>query len=219
MSNSILLLQEKLEKFVPPQTASVLADWIVEENVKIKITRIRRSKTGDYRPPQNGHGHRITLNCDLNKYEFLVTLIHEFAHLKTTKRYSPKELKLGEVMPHGKEWKHEFKSLMNQFIYSGIFPPEVNEALIGYMQNPAASSCSDLPLQRAFRKYDSGEKIIIHLEDLSSGAVFKIRDGRTFRILKKMRKHFRCEELITKRIFSVNAIAEVEVIDQVTTTV
>jgi SprT protein len=41
----------------------------------------RSSKLGDYRPPQRGLPHRISVNHNLNQHEFLITLIHEMAHL------------------------------------------------------------------------------------------------------------------------------------------
>ena len=52
------------------------------------ITNPRSTKFGDYRPPQRGSNyHRISVNGDLNPFQFLVTLLHEIAHLIAWERH------------------------------------------------------------------------------------------------------------------------------------
>ena len=61
-----------------------------------------------------GNGdYQITINNDLNKYRFLITLIHEMAHLVTFKD-------MPRSKPHGKEWKINFQRLMLPFLHPEI---------------------------------------------------------------------------------------------------
>ena len=68
----------------------------------VKITKPRKSKLGDFRILINGRG-QISVNENLNRYAFLITITHELAHAFVWKRYKTR------VMPHGKEWKSTFK--------------------------------------------------------------------------------------------------------------
>src|SRR5690554_6336368 len=87
-----------LEKYMPAQAAELIAQWIAETSCQFKITGSRKSKFGDYRPPFGGKGHRISVNHDLNPYAFLITTVHEFAHLHTWHEHKNK------VQPHGPNW-------------------------------------------------------------------------------------------------------------------
>src|SRR5690606_9575799 len=106
----------QLSVYIPEKAAPVIARWIDVYKIRLKISRRRSTKLGDYRPPQNGHMHRISVNGDLNPYAFLVTLVHEFAHLVTWNRHGPR------VRAHGKEWKGVFRQMMQPFLDAGIFP-------------------------------------------------------------------------------------------------
>ena len=48
-----------LEQYLPPQCAPVIARWIDHFQCQFKVSRIRNTKLGDYRPPFAGEGHRI----------------------------------------------------------------------------------------------------------------------------------------------------------------
>ena len=84
-----------LERYLPPAAAPLIARWIDYFKCEFKISRNRNSKFGDYRPPHAGKGHRISVNYDLNVYAFLVTTVHEFAHLHTWNEHKHK------AKPHG----------------------------------------------------------------------------------------------------------------------
>jgi SprT protein len=209
MDSSFDILRGKLSHFVPEAAAPLLADWIIRENVKIRVAKERKTRTGDYRPPQNGHGHRITVNMDLSPYEFLITLVHEFAHMRVTKRYYTNGFFRKRVDPHGKEWKAEFRSLMEVFIKLSVFPGEILTALQNYLNDPAASSCSDLPLQRVLKRHNSSRSHLVHLEELPEGSSFQLPDGRIFIKQEKMRKNFRCVSVPGGRAYIVSPVAEV----------
>ncbi|MGZ4079781.1 MAG: SprT-like domain-containing protein [Bacteroidia bacterium] len=145
--------QSILHKYIPEKAVPVISEWIYKFDFKLRIKKSRSSKYGDYRPPIKGENHLITINYDMNKYAFLITLVHEIAHLSNYNKNKD------TVKPHGEEWKLHYKMLMNQFLTPEIFPLDVINALRKYMNNPAASSCSDTNLLRVLKNYDNREKL------------------------------------------------------------
>ena len=198
-----------LSKYVPGSTVELCSSWIVEKNIHLRITRGRATKYGDYKPLEPGQGHHISVNHDLNPFSFLITFTHEVAHLHAFIKYKHRH------EPHGKEWKHEFRLLLNELILLNIFPEDIESALLNYVRNPAASSCNDHHLHRVLKKYDKqGEKQVIHLEDLEHGAEFSIHQspsGLIFRKGEKRRTRYHCVEVKTKREYLVSGVAEVVV--------
>jgi SprT protein len=201
-----------LEKYLPAEAAPLIARWIDYFKCEFKISRNRDSKFGDYRSPYGGKGHRISVNYDLNPYAFLVTTVHEFAHLHTWNEHKQK------AKPHGTEWKNNFKKMMQPFFEKEIFPADVKKAIVNYLDNPAASSCSDLNLYRSLRKYDPPKEseAILTVEKIPLKALFKLKDGRVFRKDEKLRKRFKCTEVATRRIYLFSPVAEVELIEGAT---
>lgn len=196
-------LEQALARYIPQPVAPLLAVWVMELNVHLKITKARNSKLGDYRHPYAGEGHRITINHNLNQFAFLITLVHELAHLTTWNKYRNK------VSPHGTEWKNEYKVLMREVVRYKVFPEDVYNALVAYMQNPAASSCSDEDLLRALRKYDTNKEFL-HLEELNEEALFALDNGMVMRKGPKLRKRYKCYEVNLKRYYMVSPLAEVK---------
>ncbi len=202
-------IKSVLSKYLPHTAVDTCAHWIVQKNIHLKITRGRASKYGDYRPLQPGKGHRITVNHNLNPFAFLITFVHEVAHLETFNNFKHYH------EPHGKEWKSEFRNLMTDFIQSEIFPEDVKGALQKYILNPAASSCSDHDLLRALKKHDKISGDFVHLEDLPETSTFALhgsRSGMVFQKGHKIRSRFHCLEVNSKRVYLVSPLAEVKII-------
>lgn len=194
---------KQLSKYLPAQAAPVISRWINDSRCLFRISRSRTSKFGDYRPPYNGQGHRISINHNLNPYAFLITTVHEFAHLKTWNAYRH------GVKPHGSEWKASFRQLMLPFIQSAIFPADIQLALVKYMDNPAASSCTDLQLFRILKQHDHKTEHADTVEMLPENAMFTLKNGRVFQKKEKIRKRYRCIEVKTQRVYLFSPIAEV----------
>ncbi len=192
-----------LSKYMPALAAPTISRWINDSGCLFRISRSRTSKFGDYRPPQGGHGHRISVNHNLNPYAFLLTTVHEFAHLKTWNVHKNK------VKPHGSEWKHHFRLLMRPFIQAGVFPEDIQMAVVNYLNNPAASSCTDLTLFRILKRYDIPENSVHTVEQLPDDTLFSLKNGRIFQKKEKIRKRYRCIEVKTKRVYLFSPIAEV----------
>jgi hypothetical protein len=192
-----------LEKYIPSPAVSQIVEWIIGYGFHLTITKERATKHGDFRPILGRQsGHRISVNHSLNKYAFLITLVHEIAHLHTWGHYGNK------VDSHGPEWKNSFKLLMQVFLTEAVFPEDVLEVLILHMKNPAASSSRDLALVRALKKYDTIRSLV--LEDLAENQRFRLANGREFVKGPRERKTFRCYEASTMQAHRVHALAEVE---------
>ena len=195
-----------LSKYMPAEAVDVCSRWIVQYNIHVKITKTRASKLGDYKPVRGKFAHEITVNHDLNPYSFLITFVHEVAHLIAETKWR------GRITPHGAEWKNEFSCLLAWFVQQGIFPHDIRSALREYMSDPAASSCADHNLLRALRRYDEKNSHVRHLEDLPADALFTMHaslSGLVFRKGKKLRTRFHCLEIRSKREYFVSALAEV----------
>ena len=167
-----------------------------------KITRKRKTKLGDYRYHKLENRHTITINGDLNVYNFLLTYIHEVAHLVVRKQYG------GRVSPHGVQWKRVFQDLMRPLMNGDVFPEDILIPLQKHMANPRATSYADPRLSRAFRHYDSGQQQVTFLSDLAIGHQFEI-NGRRFEKLKNNRTRVVCRDLKNGKNYLVSKIAEV----------
>jgi SprT protein len=195
-----------LAQYMPAEAAPVIARWIDYFQCEFKISRNRATKLGDYRHPFKDSGHKISVNNNLNTYAFLVTTVHEFAHLLTWNEHKNK------AKPHGLEWKRNFKRMMSPFLEQQLFPRDIQEAISAYLINPAASSCTDLKLSRALRSYDAAQTKFVRLEEVQNGLMFSIKDGRKFKKGEQLRKRYRCTSLDNGHIYLFNPLAEVEVL-------
>lgn len=193
--------KEVLINYLPETTVPKIIEWLENSNVQLKISKSRSTKLGDYRPPIRVSFHKISVNHDLNKYQFLITLVHEFAHLKVWENYKR------SVNPHGKEWKNEFNSLMQGFLCEDVFPKDILKVLMPYLKNPS-SSTSDTKLLQVLRKYDKTQDYIT-LEDLPENSIFKIYNGYVFEKIEKLRKRYKCKRLDNNRIYLVSPMIKV----------
>jgi len=197
-----------LDRFLPAGTTEHFPEILDGHSVLIKVTPPRLSKFGDYRPLRGKKFlHQITINNDLNPYAFLVTFVHEIAHMYAFEKH--KNL----VKPHGQEWKDIYAHILAPFITKQYLPTDVYLSLLEHINGPTASSCSDVKLFQALKKYSPGGHEAKLLEALPLGAVFKWRNGMVFRKEEKVRKRYRCIDLETKKIWFFHPMAEIERLD------
>ena len=199
-----------LSKYLPEASVPLIVKWIIDYDFKLKITKARKTRLGDYRPPLGTLNHQITINHNLNSFSFLITIVHEIAHLSTWNKYK------NNVSPHGQEWKSEFRTLMQPFFTLNIFPEDIRSALIKYLSNPAASSCSDHNLLRTLKKYDlkTNEGNFVFLEKLPYKSIFKYNENRLFLKGEKIRTRFQCKEIVSGNIYLFNPLTEVEIYNE-----
>ncbi len=191
-----------LARYMPEEAAPIIGRWIDHFKCDFKISRGRTTKFGDYRAPHNGSHHRISVNYNLNPYAFLLTTVHEFAHLLTWEEHKHR------VKPHGQEWKGNFRKMMQPFLNSSMFPAELHQVISEYLLNPAASSCSDPSLFRSLMKYNP-DRGLSTVEDLPMNSCFRMTDGRVFRKEALRRKRYLCTQLSDGKSYLFNPLAEV----------
>lgn len=175
--------EERLGKYLPEGTISFVLPLLVKHKVKLILTRERTTKLGDYRHPHKHHGHTITLNVTLGPYQFLITLVHEIAHLLVWEQYQNK------VAPHGKEWKQCFGNMMVELAQNEQLPHEFRQALLKSSKNPGASSVTDRHLFPVLKLLDppkvQDERAVL-LNELMPGSKFIFKD-LTYTYIEKRR--------------------------------
>ena len=199
---------QALTNFLPPNTFEAVAGYLQQYKVQLTITRERKSILGNYRNANALHDrrHRISINGNLNAQSFLITLLHELAHLLTFEKYG------NRVQSHGGEWKKLYGDLLAQFIKNKIFPVDIENELLRTLHNPGASSCAEDGLMRVLRNYDEKKEGQLLIEEIPSHGLFKTKDGRVFKKGERLRKRFRCQEVGTKKVYLFSPVYEVEVV-------
>lgn len=198
-------MKEILFKYLPEHSVDSVFELIRMHHVHLRVVDERATRHGDYRKNPDGT-HVITVNANLNKYRFLVTTIHEIAHLVAFKKYGR------DIKPHGIEWKQTFRLLMLPFINPMIFPNEILPVLANHFKNPTASSDTDALLSMALKKYDApSDKNFI--DELPLGTIFRIADGRIFKKGRLRVKRFECTEIRSNTIYLFKPNAEVELLN------
>lgn len=193
-----------IKKYIPEASAQTVIDYLNHYRVHLTITRERKSVLGDYRHATTYQTHRISVNGNLNPYSFLITLIHELAHLLAFMQHR------NRIEPHGKEWKSIYATLLNEFLKPEIFPGELINTLARSIHNLPASSCADDHLMRVLKKYDTHQNGMIMIEQLREGSLFEDGKGKLFKKGKKLRKRYQCTELATGRLYLFSPIYEVK---------
>jgi SprT protein len=195
---------EYLGQFIPDGSVALVLEYLNHYHVHLTITRDRKSVLGDYRHATRGSNHRISVNGSLNSYSFLITLIHELAHLVTFMEHG------NGVQSHGKEWKRVYRKMLEDFIPLSIFPEDILSALKKNLHNLPASSCADEGLMRILRRYDKNPGKLLLLEQVAENAHFSIDGGKVFRKGKKLRKRYQCVEVATGKLYLFSSIYEVK---------
>jgi SprT protein len=191
-----------LSNFVPKDAIQDVKDYLGSYKIHLKIQKDRRTILGDYRPAFQGKPHTISVNGSLNQYHFLITFVHELAHLITHLNHQR------SVSPHGKEWKNTFAHLLIRFTQKKIFPPDIETAIMKSIHNLSASTCSDPELYRVLRLYDLHTPGHL-VESLALGTIFKTEKGKHFRLISKRRTRYECVEIDTGKKFLFPGIYEV----------
>ena len=191
-----------LQNHVPENAYEPVISLLNKYPHELKIVNKRATKHGDFRLTKDKN-YVITVNNNLNQYQFLLTLIHEIAHLVT-------HLNFKRVKPHGKEWKQNFRQLMLPFLNPEIFPNDLLPYLANYLKNPKASTDSDVKLALALKSYNkkSDKKFIFEIE---IGNQFSYKN-RIFIKGRLRRTRFECLEISTKKTYLFNQNAEVDLV-------
>jgi SprT protein len=194
---------EYLHEYIPEGSGALIFKYLHTYRVHLTITRGRKSVLGDYRHSTGRQNHRISVNGNLNKFAFLITLIHELAHLVTFMQYG------NQVASHGKEWKLIYRKMLEDFIALHLFPADILAAFKKNLHDLPASSCADEDLMRVLKRYDEHEARSVFVEQVPEGKLFRLDNGQIFQKGKKMRKRFQCMEVATGKLYLFSPIFEV----------
>lgn len=195
-------MKDVLAKYIPEHAVDALFELIKLYGVHLKIVNERVTRHGDYHRDASGY-HRITVNASLNKYRFLITLVHEIAHLAAFEKYGR------NIKPHGDEWKLTFQKLMVPFIRPEIFPNHLLPLLARHFRNPKASSDTDATLSLALKEFDE-KTDKNYIFQIPYGALFRIYNGKVFVKGAQRIKRFECTEVSSGKVYLFNPNAEVE---------
>jgi len=192
-------LKSDYQNYIPIK-AIPFVDFLVEKHsFELKIVNERATKHGDFRKLPNGK-FQITINNNLNKYQFLLTLVHEIAHHVAHEKF-------GRAQPHGKEWKTVFQHLMLPFLHPEIYPPEILRPLATYLKNPKASTDADAKLSLALRgnEAESGK---IFVFNIPNGGFFEFKNT-IYKRGNQRRTRIECQNIKTHKNYLFHQNVEV----------
>lgn len=198
-----------LEAYLPPKTYRHVEKYLQDYSVILTITRERTSVFGNYQWSARERRHRISVNGNLNKFAFLITLLHEFAHMITYQNYGAR------IAPHGRQWKSVYSDILYWFISKKVFPEDIESELMNTVNNPAASSCTEDSLLRVLRRYDPVKPGFFLVEEIPENSVFRLKNGKTYLRMQKARKRIICKDLSSRKLFYFSPVAEVELVKKV----
>ncbi|WP_298881643.1 SprT-like domain-containing protein [uncultured Polaribacter sp.] len=187
------------KNYIPEKATPFIQFLIDEHSFDLKIVNQRQTKHGDFRKLPNGR-FQITVNNNLNKYQFLLTLVHEIAHHVTHQKF-------GRVQPHGKEWKTVFQHLMLPFLRPDIYPMEMLPLLANYFKNPKASTDADVNLSLALRgnTAETGKHFIF---DIPYGSFFEFKNI-IYKRGNKRRTRYECLNMKNNKVYLFNQNVEI----------
>lgn len=192
----------KMSQYMPEAACPVIYGWLQRYPARLRITKPRNSKLGDFRVDGRRQPPLITVNGNLNAFSFTITLTHEIAHLiDYAERGTLRE-------PHGPSWKKTYSALLKELLAAGTFPSELVPALQQHVATPKAASCSDPTLMEALRVYDD-EQVTI-LKDIPDGGAFALAGGRVFEKGELRRTRYRCREVKSGKYYLIHGQSEVE---------
>ena len=199
-------LRASLTPFMPEKALDEVVVLLQKYPIHLGLMAPRSRVFGDYRAPQNVREfHKITVNGDLNKFAFLMTFLHEYAHLLVFVNHGPR------AQAHGNEWKTYFRQILHHFISLEIFPDDIRLALQNHMKKVPATTASDPQMMRVLERYNTRKspENEMTVEQLPAKARFKY-NGEIFEKGERLRKNFTCIRLSDGVKFRFNPVAKVQ---------
>ncbi len=192
-----------LEERLPAGSGHLVLVWLKTSQVQIRLSKPRQTKLGDFRPPYNKLPARISINKDLHPIEFLITLAHELAHSENW------QLNGKGVKPHGVEWKAAFREKLIQILDSGVLDTKFEDAIrtcYFKRQRLATAAC---PRLRRLYDAENDDSVVIRLDDIPAGSIFKVSSGKSLIKGEKLRTRYKCREIKSHRIYTVHSMTEI----------
>ena len=191
-----------IKDYIPDAAIPLLTNYLKYWEFNLVIVKNRNTKHGDFRMLSEGV-HQISVNNSANPYRFLITIIHEIAHLVAFKDFGY------FIKPHGKEWKSCYQKLITPFLKPEIFPKKLLDLLVHHFKNPKASTDSDFNLVIELNKFDP-ETEKNYIFELDLGTIFEIHNSRKFVLGSMRKKRYECKEILTQRKYLFSPHAQVK---------
>ena len=107
---------KKVDKYLPKASIELISSWLKKYQCELEIKKPRKSKLGDYQFCQKLKQHKISINQDLNKYAFLLTITHEIAHMMAWDKYQ------NTILPHDLDKCRQCSDLLFLYLHSFYTP-------------------------------------------------------------------------------------------------
>ncbi len=197
---------ESLKDFLPANTFDTVFEYIKTYGIQLTITKERHTIHGNFRFNPKDNLNKISVNGSLNKYAFLITLLHEIAHCITLHQNGY------NVPPHGTEWQSNFSAMLQLFINQDIFPTDINYQLQKTSIAPKASSCADADLERVLLKYNENKEdnTLVAVEQLPIGTYFLDKNKNEFYLVEKRRTKYLCHRIKDNKMYLFPALYTVQ---------
>ena len=194
--NLVPYLGEEAALFIDNQTKGL--------KFHLKVSKPRDSKFGDYFPSVKNKPQRITVNGNLDKYSFLITFLHELAHLIIQEKIKHK------CNPHGNEWKAEFTKLLNLAVNNELFPDKISLLIKKlYIEKQRFTHTSRVKILNAIYK-ELNIQIPVRLENISINSIVVLPNGMKIIKLNQQRTRCLCRDLNNNKLYFVNNLIEVK---------
>lgn len=198
---------EVFKKYLPEKSVAYCHQLWQDHHIQFTISPPRKSVYGNYMY-RNGI-HHISVNGDLSPESFLVTYLHEVAHLLVRKSTARR------AKPHGIEWQRAFRSVMKPMLDSSVFNQELAHALARHLQKPRATSCTDPIMHRLLmgstelEEADPNEAMV---DKLYTGQRFIFR-SQIFKVSRKVRTRMECVREEDGALFRFQPTARVRLLE------
>jgi SprT protein len=195
--------RQRLIPYLGEEAAIFIDNYTKNLRFHLKITKERATKFGDYCPPRDNKKQRITINGNLDKYSFLITLLHELAHLRLFEKNS------NLIKPHGKEWKNVFTQLLFLAINQSLFPPLISQAINKYyIVKQSYTHTSRIYILNSIYK-TLNQAIPIRLETVPIKSTVVLENGMTVIKIEQKRTRCICKDIANKKLYSIHKSVEV----------
>lgn len=196
----------KVGKFFPPETIDFVFLQFDTNSFSLKISRPRITKKGDFRYSLI---HKflpvISINCNLCSYEFFLVYLHELAHFKVFNKYE------NQAKSHGKEWKNEYRKLLQLALNTIDFPAAIHNAFYKHLGNIKSSSALDHDLEAVFDLYRAIIPDMVFVKNLNPGDYF-ICKNEMFVMDSFVRTRARCTMMKSKRKYLISGLMKVKLV-------
>ncbi len=188
-----------LQKYIPENSLVYVKKWFGDFSIRLKITRERQSKLGDYRK-LGPNTFQITINTTHQPELFFFVLTHELAHLHAFHNFGPR------IAPHGAEWKHTFREMILESLT--CYSQEFQLILLKFAKAPKANYMASREVVRYFHIENEDESVTL-LENLEKDHVFLHRKSR-FQVKDTTKKNYICINLENGKSYRFSTLVEVK---------